>query len=312
MGHCETDMSEIRQAGQQGRAGAESFGTLYVVATPIGNLSDLSERTIQVLREADWVAAEDTRTTRVLLDRAASAARMLAAHRHNERASAGRVVALLEQGCKVALVSDAGTPAVSDPGALVVSAALDAGATVVPIPGPCAATAMISASGLVEGPFHFEGFLPARARARDERLAALATLPWPFVLYEAPHRIAATLPAIAGHCGADRVVAIGRELSKRFEEIHRCPAGAAPAWLAADPNRERGEYVLVVAGATPTDASAGASLDARRLLTALLEELPPSRAVRVAGRATDLPHRELYQLALEIAKESKDPGDSGH
>lgn len=307
-------MSEIREAGHEGRAGAEGFGTLYVVATPIGNLSDLSERMIQALREADWVAAEDTRTTRVLLDRAGSSARMLAAHRHNERASAERVLALLAQGQRVALVSDAGTPAVSDPGCRIVSAALDAGAPVVPIPGPSAAIAMVSASGLVEGPFHFEGFLPSRPRARDERLATLARMAWPFVLFEAPHRIAATLPAIAGQCGPGRQVALGRELTKKFEEVHRCPAGEAAAWLAADANRQRGEYVLVVAGTGEAAEEAAAGLDPRRLLAALLEELPPSRAVKVATRATGLPHRELYQMALELSRlpGEADSDDSEH
>src|SRR5690606_24470042 len=209
-------------------------------------------------------------------------------------------LALLAQGQRVALVSDAGTPAVSDPGCRIVSAALDAGATVVPIPGPSAAIAMVSASGLVEGPFHFEGFLPSRPRARDERLATLARMAWPFVLFEAPHRIAATLPAIAGQCGPGRQVALGRELTKKFEEVHRCPAGEAAAWLAADANRQRGEYVLVVAGAGEAAEETSAGLDPRRLLAALLEELPPSRAVKVATRATGLPHRELYQMALEL------------
>lgn len=307
-------MSDIREAGHEGRTGAGVFGTLYVVATPIGNLSDLSERMIQALREADWVAAEDTRTTRVLLDRAGSSARMLAAHRHNERASAERVVGLLTQGQRVALVSDAGTPAVSDPGCRIVSAALDAGIAVVPIPGPSAAIAMVSASGLVEGPFHFEGFLPSRPRARDERLAALARMAWPFVLFEAPHRIAGTLPAIAAQCGQERQVALGRELTKKFEEVHRCPAGEAAAWLAADPNRQRGEYVLVVAGAGEAAEETSAGLDPRRLLAALLVELPPSRAVKVATRATGLPHRELYQMALELSRPlgEADLNDSEH
>ncbi len=323
-------MDEERQA-------AGSSGTLYVVATPIGNLDDLSERSTRVLRSVAWVAAEDTRTSRVLLDRVGSNARAIAAHRHNERESAGGIVELLGKGHDVALVSDAGTPAVSDPGCRIVSAALAAGMRVVPVPGPSAATAMISVSGLAEGPFHFEGFLPSRARHRDERLDRLARMPHPFVLFEAPHRIADTLPAIAARCGAHRWLAIGRELTKKFEEVHRCRAGDAPGWLAADSNRLRGEYVLVVApagelpGSAPSAEAAarsegaargevqtpaapiadpvqaepgedGGAIDARRLLGALLEELPPSRAVRVATRATGLPHRQLYQLALELAK----------
>ena len=297
-------MSEITEVGREGRTGPEGFGTLYVVATPIGNLSDLSERMIRTLQTVDWVAAEDTRTTRVLLDRAGSAARMLAAHQHNERASADRIVALLATGAQVALVSDAGTPAVSDPGCRIVSAALDAGITVVPIPGPSAAIAMVSASGLVEGPFHFEGFLPARPKARDARLAALARLDCPFVLFEAPHRIATTLPAIAQQCGTTRRVALGRELTKRFEDVHRCAAAEAAGWVAADPNRERGEYVLVVEGAGQTDEPAGPALDAERLLRALLESLPTSQAVKVATRATGLPHKTVYRLALDLSQGS--------
>ncbi|MFA7665595.1 MAG: 16S rRNA (cytidine(1402)-2'-O)-methyltransferase [Burkholderiaceae bacterium] len=299
-------MSEITEIGQAQRTGPDGFGALYVVATPIGNLSDLSERTIAVLREVAWVAAEDTRTTRLLLDRAGSTARMLAAHQHNERAAAERIVALLGQGHPVALVSDAGTPAVSDPGCRIVSAVLDAGLQVVPIPGPSAAIAMVSASGLVDGPFHFEGFLPTRPKARDARLATLARLEHPFVVFEAPHRIAATLPAIAAHCGSQRRIALGRELTKRFEEVFRCPAGNAADWLAADPNRLRGEYVLVVDGAPATDAAEQTGIDVRALLTALLEVMPTSQAVKIAMRATGRAHRELYRLALECGQGTAD------
>ncbi|MCZ7560895.1 MAG: 16S rRNA (cytidine(1402)-2'-O)-methyltransferase [Burkholderiaceae bacterium] len=310
------------------RPGIGEVGTLYVVATPIGHLSDLGVRAAEVLREVDVVAAEDTRTSRVLLERVGSHARLMAAHRHNEREAGAKIVALLAERRRVALVSDAGTPAVSDPGALIVAMALHAGFRVVPIPGPSAPIALLSACGLVEGPFHFEGFLPTRAKARDARLAALARMPHAFVLFEAPHRIARTLPAIAAACGDARWIAIGRELTKRFEEVQVCRAGDAAAWLAADPNRGRGEYVLVVAApghdplragddaARERSACAGAaeageagegapaatsaSVDAESLLAALLDELPLSRAVKVAERVTGLPHRTLYQLALAI------------
>lgn len=286
----------------------ESAGSLYVVATPIGNLSDLSERMMQVLAKVRWVAAEDTRTTRVLLERAGSGATAFAAHRHNEPVAARRVLELLAGGDDVALVSDAGTPAVSDPGARIVDAVHQAGLRVIPIPGPSAALAMVSASGLVEGPFHFEGFLPTRKGDRDRRLSTLAHLRHPFVLFEAPHRIGETLAALEAACGADRQVAIGRELTKRFEEIHRCRATDALAWQQADPNRQRGEYVLVVAGAPASadDASGEAQDDpqareaAMTLLRALLEELPPGRAVRVAVKATGWPRDRLYAMALEI------------
>lgn len=294
-------------------------GSLYVVATPIGHLSDLGARAAEVLRSADVVAAEDTRTTRTLLAHLGSTARMMSAHRHNERAAAGQIVALLDEGCSVALVSDAGTPAVSDPGAKIVAAVREAGHRVVPIPGPSAPLALLSASGLVEGPFHFEGFLPSRAGARDARLAELARMPHAFVLFEAPHRIARTLPAIAAACGAQRRIAIGRELTKRFEEIHVCRAGDAAQWLSADPNRERGEYVLLVA--PPEAATAGphgddesvadsatatTTVDTASLLSALLEELPPSRAVRVAERVTGIAHRTLYRMALDRTAKKDD------
>lgn len=320
--------------GDAGLAAGSSVGSLYVVATPIGHLSDISARAAEVLRSVDVVAAEDTRTSRVLLDRVGSRARTLAAHRHNEREAGERIVALLKQGRNVALVSDAGTPAISDPGARIVSMVLRAGCRVVPIPGPSAPVALLSACGLVEGPFHFEGFLPTRARARAARLALLARMPHAFVLFEAPHRIAQAVPAIAAACGDARWIALGRELTKRFEEIHVCRAGEATGWLAADPDRERGEYVLVVAApdydpdarrlaakgpdddaATPASdtacsgeaADGTATVEVAALLAALLEELPVSRAVRVAGRATGLPHRALYRMALDSAKGRKRP-----
>ena len=300
-----------------GLAAGSSDGSLYVVATPIGHLSDLGARAAEVLRSVDVVAAEDTRTSRVLLDRVGSHASPMAAHRHNELEAGERIVALLAQGRNVALISDAGTPAISDPGARIVAMALRAGHRVVPIPGPSAPIALLSACGLVEGAFHFEGFLPTRAKARADRLALLARMPHAFVLFEAPHRIARTLPAIAAACGDTRWLALGRELTKRFEEIHVCRAGAAAAWLAADPNRERGEYVLVVAAesasagqAQPQSEAAeagSATVEVAALLAALLEELPVSRAVRIAERATGLPHRLLYRLALESAQRREAP-----
>ncbi len=297
-------------------------GSLYVVATPIGHLSDLGGRAAEVLRAVDVVAAEDTRTTRVLLDHVGSRARTIAAHRHNEREAAQRIAATLASGASVALVSDAGTPAISDPGARIVDAVRAAGHRVVPIPGPSAPIALLSASGLVEGPFHFEGFLPARPKAGETRLKALARMPHPFVLFEAPHRIARTLPAIAQACGADRRIAIGRELTKRFEEIHVCRAGDAARWLQDDPNRLRGEYVLVVAApgthASAQDSATGAAgedettraaqVDVDALLSALLAEMPLSRAVRLAGRVTRLPHRVLYAKALAAARDLEAAG----
>ncbi|MCD6674163.1 MAG: 16S rRNA (cytidine(1402)-2'-O)-methyltransferase [Burkholderiaceae bacterium] len=293
-----------------GSTGGVEPGSLYVVATPIGHLSDIGGRAADVLRRVDLVAAEDTRTTRVLLDHLGAHPQTMPAHRHNERAAAQRIVEALAAGRSVALVSDAGTPAVSDPGARIVDDVRAAGHRVVPVPGPSAPLALISASGLVEGPFHFEGFLPSRARARDERLAQLAQMPHPFVLFEAPHRIAQTLSALARVAGTGRRIAIGRELTKRFEEIHVCDVADAPDWLGADENRLRGEYVLVVATASrPADdgddaaAPSAAEVDVRALLSELLAEMPLSRAVRLAGRVTALPRRKLYAMALAAARE---------
>ncbi|MCD6680609.1 MAG: 16S rRNA (cytidine(1402)-2'-O)-methyltransferase [Burkholderiaceae bacterium] len=283
-------------------------GSLYVVATPIGHLSDIGGRAADVLRGVDLVAAEDTRTTRVLLDHLGVHPQTMPAHRHNERAAAQRIVEALAAGRSVALVSDAGTPAVSDPGARIVDDVRAAGYRIVPVPGPSAPLALISASGLVEGPFHFEGFLPARERARDERLAELARMPHPFVLFEAPHRIAPTLAAIARLAGGGRRVAIGRELTKRFEEIHVCDVADARGWLDADENRLRGEYVLVVAAPSRTAGSGDAvasdvvEVDVHALLSELLAEMPLSRAVRLAGRVTALPRRKLYAMALAAAR----------
>jgi 16S rRNA (cytidine1402-2'-O)-methyltransferase len=303
-----TTDKDFESAGPASAGERGGVGSLYVAATPIGNLSDLSERTTRILRSVPWVAAEDTRTTRVLLERIGSGARSFAVHQHNESGSAAAVIERLRRGEDVALVSDAGTPAVSDPGCRIVSAVLDAGLRVVVLPGPSAAIAMVSVSGLVEGAFHFEGFLASRARARDERLAQLARLHCPFVLFEAPHRIADTLRAIEASCGPGRLIAIGRELTKKFEEIHRCPASEAMRWLEADSHRVRGEFVLVVAPApsTPPGDTDEEENRARELLDALLEELPPSRAVRVAQRLSRLPHRRLYQMALERPRSGED------
>jgi len=304
-------------------------GALYVVATPIGHLGDLSARATRVLREVDAVAAEDTRVTAPLLARLASRAQLLAAHQHNEASVAGRIVAMLAENKSVALVSDAGTPAVSDPGARIVSAALEAGARVIPVPGPSALTALASASGLIEGAFRFEGFLPARPRQRAERLRHLAGSDCPVVLFESPHRIEATIAAIAEQLGADRWLVLGRELTKKFEEIHRCPSGQALAWLHDNPMRLKGEYALIIAPAgyvpagthrSESDASANGnrsdtsdpsvepvllSIDLDQPLGALVAELGTSRATRLVERMADRPHREVYARALRLAKQDE-------
>ncbi len=285
---------------------------LYVVATPIGQLSDLSPRAAETLRRADVVAAEDTRVSRVLLRHVGSQARMIAAHEHNQRAAADAVLGHLQAGRSVALVSDAGTPAISDPGNLIVAAAHEAGFVVEPVPGPSAVIALLSAAGLSEGAFLFEGFLPARPRNRDARLevvsaaadAAAALL----VLYEAPHRIAGTLDALAARFGAERLVAIGRELTKTFEEIWRGPASEAPAWLGEKPERSRGEFVIAIDRCAPkaADEAGPAAPEVDRMLARLLDELPTSRAVKLAQEFTGLAHRELYARALALRGSAAD------
>ena len=273
-------------------------GTLFVVATPIGNLSDASERAVETLRAADIVACEDTRTTRTLLARYGITARSVALHEHNERAESAKLIALLREGKNVALVSDAGTPALADPGARLVAEAHRAGIRVSPIPGPSAAAAAFSAAGFAAPGFLFAGFLPAQAAARRKALQAL-DMPWPLVLYEAPHRIAETLDDLAARFGAGREIVIGRELTKKFEEVARLPLGEARAWLEARPQRAHGEFVLVIA---PGEEKSAASVDAERVLDALLEALAPSEAAKLAARITGLPKNMLYRKALERGK----------
>jgi 16S rRNA (cytidine1402-2'-O)-methyltransferase len=273
-------------------------GTLFVVATPIGNLADASPRALEALRAADLVACEDTRTTRTLLARHGIEARTLALHEHNERTAAGRLIEALRQGRNVALVSDAGTPGLSDPGALLVEQAHRAGIRVSPLPGPSAAAAAFSASGFPADRFLFAGFLPAAPAARRKALEEL-DLPFPVILYEAPHRIAEALQDLLDRFGAARQIVIARELTKKFEEVARLPLAEAPAWLSAQPHRTQGEFVLVLAPGEPRTAAAK---DAERTLEVLLEELSPSDAARLAARITGAPKRELYRKALERAK----------
>ena len=271
---------------------------LYVVATPIGNLRDVTLRALDVLGGVDLIAAEDTRVTHALLARHRISTRTLSLHEHNERARAGRIIELLAAGRSVALVTDAGTPALSDPGALLVDAVLSAGYRVVPIPGPSAVAAALSASGLTAPEWLFCGFLPAKAAARRRALVQLCAYPFALVFYEAPHRVVATVAALAETLGPDRGLVIARELTKRFESMHRCRLGEAATWLAADPNRVRGEFVLIV-DAPPASAARSSDDSANdAVLTALLAELPLAKAVRLAVAVTGAPRNVLYRRAL--------------
>jgi 16S rRNA (cytidine1402-2'-O)-methyltransferase len=269
-----------------------------VVATPIGNLGDITHRALDVLSRADWVAAEDTRVTRALLAHFGIGTRLAALHEHNEARAAASVIETIAAGRAVALVSDAGTPAVSDPGHEVVRRVREAGHRVIPVPGPSALTAALSASGLAFEGVVFAGFLPVKGSARRERLAALAAGPWAIALFESPHRIARTLADLHAALG-DRDVVIAREITKKFEAIARVPLATAREWIEADPDRMRGEFVLVVEG---REAKAAGALDAHAVLDALLAELPVKQAVALAVRITGAARNELYAAALERKK----------
>ena len=274
-------------------------GTLYVVATPIGNLADITLRAIHVLSRADAVACEDTRVTAHLLGHLGLHKPLLALHAHNEHAASAAVLVRLARGESVAFVSDAGTPAVSDPGAVLVAAARAAGYAVVPLPGPSSALAALSAAGdTAAGGFVFVGFLPAKGGERRQALADVVAETRAQVLFEAPHRIQALLAELAA-AAPQRQLTLCRELTKQFETIHTLPAAAAPAWLAADAHRARGEFVLVVhAQPAPAAAEAGLAEGALHTLHVLMRELPLKQAVALAAELSGAPRNALYQRAL--------------
>lgn len=271
---------------------------LYVVATPIGNLRDLTLRALDVLKAVEAVAAEDTRVTRHLLQHYGIDARPFSLHEHNEVQAGEKVVELLRAGKSVALVSDAGTPAISDPGARLVRRVREAGFAIVPVPGASAVTAAVSAAGLPDSRFLFQGFLPAKRAARVRELEALRALSAALVFYEAPHRVRETLADLAGALGGEREVVIARELTKLFETIHACRLDEALAWLDADPNRVKGEFVLVVQGA-PVATQTRAE-ESERVLAILLRELPLKQAVQLAAEISGAKRNTLYARALEM------------
>ena len=276
----------------------EARGTLFVVATPIGNLGDVTFRALETLRAVPLIAAEDTRIAKRLLARYEIGTRLLSYH---AQSGPGRLEALLTHlrgGQDLAVVTDAGTPAVSDPGARVVAAVVRAGHRVVPIPGASAVAAAVSTAGLEAPRFAFMGFLPPAQKARAELLALHAELPSALVLYEAPHRLGATLAELAATLDPRRTVVIAREITKTFETITRMPLADAVSWAAADANAARGEFVVIVDAPLAGGGTSGVTLDARRLLDALADELPPARAARVAAKVTQLPREVLYEMAL--------------
>jgi 16S rRNA (cytidine1402-2'-O)-methyltransferase len=270
---------------------------LYVVATPLGNLRDITLRALDVLRAVDVVAAEDTRLTRRLLSHYQIRTRLMALHEHNESAAAGAVAELLSRGEAVAYVTDAGTPGISDPGVVLARRIREAGWPVLPVPGPSALTAALSAAGVDAAQFVFHGFLPAKPSARQKALAGAAALAHASVFYEAPHRLQETLVDMAAAFGPDREVTIAREITKMFESWHRCRLGEAAAWVAQDATRTKGEFVLIVSG---NDQPVETDAQAYRTLALLLEELPLSRAVALAAQITGAKKNALYQHALEL------------
>ena len=275
---------------------------LYVVATPIGNMRDISLRALDVLNGADTIAAEDTRNSAHLLGaHGISGKKLLALHQHNERGAAEKVIKLLAQGMAVALITDAGTPAVSDPGALVVEDVRSAGYKVIPIPGANAAVAALSAAGLATPHFLFYGFLPNKSVARCKALQTMIEHPYTLVFYEAPHRILECVADLHTVFGEDREIVLAREVTKLFESIHRCKLGEATAWLNSDPNNLRGEFVVLVSAAPEREQ--GLAAETEQVLKTLLAELPLKQAVQLAVQITGAGKNELYQRALVLKQE---------
>jgi 16S rRNA (cytidine1402-2'-O)-methyltransferase len=280
------------------RTAAVEPGVLYVVATPIGNLGDMTPRGLEVLRCVDVVAAEDTRRTRRLLSHFGLRCRLLALHEHNETERSARLLKVLCAGRSVALVSDAGTPVVSDPGTRLVAAAHSAGIKVAPVPGASALLAALSASGLPGDRFVFEGFLPAPPGERRQRILALQAETRTLVLFEAPHRILEVLGDLRAAFGDRRRAVVARELTKRFETIRTGALGELHEWLKQSSEQQCGEFVLLIEGGTP----APEQQDVRGLLALLLEEMPVKRAVALAARITGRRRNALYALALELTQ----------
>jgi len=274
------------------------IATLYVVATPIGNVTDISLRALHLLSLADAVACEDTRNTAHLMTRFGLNKPLIAAHQHNEREVAETLIARLQAGERIALVSDAGTPAVSDPGARIVDAVRAAGLRVLPLPGPSAAITAISASGLLNDQFYFVGFLPAKAKQRENILHSLRGVTATMVFYEAPHRILDCTTALVEAFEPTRQVVFARELTKLFEEVHRCPLSEAVAWIRADAHREKGEFVVLLEGAT--EAQDAEDVEAERILNILLAECSVKQAANLTAQITGRKKNALYERALQL------------
>ncbi|PAU88475.1 16S rRNA (cytidine(1402)-2'-O)-methyltransferase [Pseudomonas sp. WN033] len=273
-------------------------GTLYVVATPIGNLQDLTPRALEVLRSVSLIAAEDTRHSARLLQHFGINTPTTACHDHNERDKSVRLVERLLAGDDLALISDAGTPLISDPGFHLVRQAREAGVRVCPVPGACALIAALSAAGLPSDRFAFEGFLPAKTQGRRQRLQALASESRTWMVYEAPHRLLECLQDMLEVLGGERQVVLARELTKTFETIKGAPLAELVEWVRGDSDQQRGECVLVVEGAPARDDADALDPVVERTLEVLLEELPVKQAAALAAKLTGVKKNRLYQLAL--------------
>ena len=272
---------------------------LYVVSTPIGNLQDLTPRAIETLNRVDLIAAEDTRHSGRLMQHFAISTPMVALHDHNERQRAQSLVQKLAEGQSIALISDAGTPLISDPGYHLVSAVRDAGFQVVPVVGPCALIAGLSVSGLATDRFSFYGFLPAKSSGRRQQLQQLERVTHTQVFYESPHRIVATVDDIVSVMGANRRLVLARELTKTFETVYGAKASEVQTWLAADHNQQKGEFVVLLEGAEPQQLQE-IGPEEERMLTLLLAELPIKKAAAITASMTGHKKKALYDRALEL------------
>lgn len=280
------------------------LGSLYVVATPIGNLDDISARALNILRNVALIAAEDTRHSARLMQHFGIGTPLAACHEHNERDQGGRFLARLLAGDDVALISDAGTPLISDPGYHLVRQVRAAGIAVVPVPGACALIAALSAAGLPSDRFIFEGFLPAKAAGRRARLEQVKEEPRTLIFYEAPHRILECLQDMQAVFGDDRPALLARELTKTFETLKGMPLAELAAWVATDSNQQRGECVVLVAGWQSPEGEEAVSAEALRVLNLLLAEMPLKRAAALAAEITGVRKNLLYQVALEQQKDA--------
>ncbi|MBS0358375.1 MAG: 16S rRNA (cytidine(1402)-2'-O)-methyltransferase [Proteobacteria bacterium] len=278
-----------------------SFGVLYIVATPIGNLGDITQRALKTLQEVDFIAAEDTRHSQHLLQHFGIQNQLLSLHDYNETERLSSFLKDLKEGKNIALISDAGTPLISDPGYKLVEQARKAGIRVVPIPGACAAIAALSAAGLPCESFIFEGFLPEKTAARKKQLSLLQDETRTLVFYESPHRVLDMIKDLLETLGSERRVVLARELTKTFETFHQTTLGELPKWLDSDPNQLRGEFVILVEG-TIAKKQEGLNAESERVLKLLLSELPLKQAVNLAMKITGEKKNSLYQSALNLVQ----------